>query len=111
MVLIVHPIMKQSESVGGIYDVNTADVYFPALADGTTKFLPAHKCVLASASKKFFEIFYETEENPCLPENCSIDVLTPFFRSMYCEVFTIKREHIAELMQLVEDYDVKKVIN
>lgn len=102
----LHPVMEQLESLGGIYDINTADIHFSTIIDETTKFVPAHKCILASASKKFLHIFYEANENQLLPENWSINTLTPFLRSIYCDTFTIKRDNIAELMQLAEEYDV-----
>lgn len=105
---VLYPAMEQSESLGGIYDINTADIYFGICVDGTAGFVPAHKCILATASLKFREMFFESDQTETLPHTCSINALTTFLRSIYCDVFTIKREIIVELTHLAENYDVTK---
>lgn len=102
----VHAIMDQSESLNGLYDVSTADVYFLCI-DDDTKLVPAHRCILASDSQKFREIFF-TKSTQMLMDDCTLDTLTAFLKSFYCEVFEIKRNSLVALTQLAEKYNAIK---
>lgn len=104
----IHAIMEQCESLNDLYDVSTADVYFQC-NDDDTKLVPAHKCLLASDSPKFREIFFEgSQTQQILMLDITLDTFTTFLQSFYCEVFTIKRENLFELTHLAEKYDAKK---
>ncbi|XP_031637091.1 uncharacterized protein LOC116349686 [Contarinia nasturtii] len=103
----VHAIMLQSESIGDLYDVSTADIYFMCI-DDETKLVPAHKCILASDSQVFREIFYEGGSEQVLPDDCRIETLSTFLRSFYCNTYKISRDIIVDLTQLAEKYAATK---
>lgn len=99
--------MEQSESLNDLYDVSTADVYFLCV-DDETKLVPAHKCILASDSQTFRKTFFENTQSQMMIDDCTLDTLTTFLKSFYCERFRVKRELIVELTHLAEKYNAKK---
>lgn len=103
----VHAIMEPDESIGGLYDVTTADIYFLCV-DDETLMVPAHKAILAADSPVFHGIFYDEVSEQVLLDDCRIETLSIFLRSFYCDVFEIGRDTIVEVTQMAEKYVAEK---
>lgn len=108
-------ISELCQSIGGLYRVQETDVNFVFNNGDNEQLIPVHKCVLASHSPVFRQMFYESEikerGDVKLPDT-TIDAFVNFMGSLYTRMF-IKgtKKNISPLLYLVHKYDVNWLEN
>lgn len=100
---------KLVTNVGKLHlDEETADVKFIFDNDGNVESISAHKCLLATGSPVFKQMFFgELKEGSEIHiVDVSIDGFTAFLQYFYLEIVTYNNTVIAEVMKLADKYDV-----
>lgn len=100
---------KLVTNVGKLYlDEESADVKFVFEHSGNVEKVVAHRCILATASPVFKQMFFgELKEGTEIPiVDVSIDGFTAFLQYFYLEFVTLNGNVIAEVMKLADKYDV-----
>lgn len=100
---------KICSNVASLYmDKDSTDITFTFERDGVTQSVSAHKCLLASGSPVFRQMFYgELKEGPIIKiVDVSIDGFTAFLQYFYLDVATFNNSVISEVMKLADKYDV-----
>lgn len=103
----IHPLCN---AIGGVYNVQTANVMLMCDDDNNTALVPAHKSILAADSSVFYQQFYvkSPDNNKFRIANTTGDVLCKFLTSFYAKSMKVHRDDVAELMQLAYDFDALK---
>lgn len=97
-------------SIGGIYNVQTSDFAFIFNENGHKQAIPAHKCILASDSSVFYQLFFDTPQSldHLSISGASIDKFSIFLSSFYGTSMKLKRHDVADIMRLAYKYDAIK---
>lgn len=97
-------------SIGGYYSDRTADVFFEFIEDCRKMYLAAHRCILASDSEKFRQIFYETTSaGPIVKvSDTSLEIFDLLLQSFYNRSVTLRIHQIDELIRLAFYYNANK---
>lgn len=100
---------KLVTNVGKLYlDDESADVKFNFDYGGNVESVVAHRCILATGSPVFKQMFYgELKEGTEIPiVDASIDGFIAFLQYFYLESVTYNSTVIGEVMKLADKYDV-----
>lgn len=100
---------KLTSNVTGLYiDAETADVNFIFDSEGVSECVPAHKCILATASPVFKQMFYGDlkEGSEVRIVDVCMDGFKAFLQYFYLDVVTYNKNVIAEVMKCADKYDV-----
>lgn len=96
-------------NIGKLYlDEQTADVTFLFDHENGTQTIAAHKCILATASSVFRQMFYGDlkEGNEVRIVDVTRDAFVAFLQFFYLEHITFSGSIIGEVMKLADKYDV-----
>lgn len=106
----VRPVSCTMNSVGGYYSDRTADVFFEFFEDYEKMYLAAHRCILASDSEKFRQMFYEAPAMGSIVKVCetSLEIFDLFLQSFYNRVMTLRIHQIDELTRLAFYFNANK---
>lgn len=93
-------------SIGGIYNVQTADVWF-TFGD---VLVPAHKSILAANSPKFYRIFFTDSRSisQFSVTNITIQTFCQFLATFYVRSMDLKRSDVPQLFQLAMEFGAGK---
>lgn len=107
----LRPVGQTFNSIGGYYHICTADVYFLFNDEnGENVQIAAHKCILASDSTKFRQMFYFADKKYERYSMGSISVATfdLFLQTFYNEKVFIEASDIELLTRLAYEFDATK---
>lgn len=105
----VLPVSCTMNLVGGYYSDRTADVFFEFVEDCRKMYLAAHRCILASDSTKFHNIFYETSAGSIIKVcDTSLELFDLLLQSFYNRSVTLRIHQIEELTRLAFYYNANK---
>lgn len=98
---------------GGIYNHQTTNVMFIFEIDGSFVLVPAHKCILAADSSVFRRIFYEKFPNHHNFRiiKTPIDKFCQFLASFYAKSMKLKRNDVAEVLELALKFNATKCLS
>lgn len=106
----VRPVSCTINSVGGYYSDRTADVFFEFIEDYQKMYLAAHRCILASDSEKFRQMFYEAPAMGPIVKVCdtSFEIFDLFLQSFYNRIITLRIHQIDKLTGLAFYFNANK---
>lgn len=95
--------------IGGLYlDESTADVFF--MGDNENELIPAHKNILAKASKVFHKLFYVdlTDFGKVVVElpNLSPKAIEEFLQFFYLNEVKLRIENVSDVVELIKKYEL-----
>lgn len=105
----VLPVKCTFNSIGGYYSDRTADVFFKFVEGGQIIYLAGHRCILASDSEKFRQIFYETAVGSIVKIcDTSLELFDLLLQSFYNRSVLLRIHQIDELTRLAFYYNANK---